>query len=153
MTVRSWLFLPANRPDRLTKAMSSGADAVILDLEDAVAPDQKDIARALMLQALGAARPVTLAVRINPIDTGAGLADMLALIAVVAIAANLAMPAFVADVALQAEHQAIDVAKVLQLESQAIVPTDGVSDRQPTRTPPAIAKRIASRARDRPGNG
>jgi citrate lyase subunit beta/citryl-CoA lyase len=40
------LFVPGDRPDRLDKALSSGADAVILDLEDAVAPTHKDQARA-----------------------------------------------------------------------------------------------------------
>jgi citrate lyase subunit beta/citryl-CoA lyase len=39
------LFVPGNRPERFGKAASSGADAVILDLEDAVAPDLKDSAR------------------------------------------------------------------------------------------------------------
>lgn len=39
------LFVPANRPDRFAKAAASGADAVILDLEDAVAVDDKDAAR------------------------------------------------------------------------------------------------------------
>ena len=83
MTARSWLFLPANRADRLAKAMGSGADTVILDLEDAVAPDQKDSARAQMLQSLQAPRTIPLAVRINPTDTEAGLEDMLALLRVV----------------------------------------------------------------------
>jgi len=39
------LFVPANRPERFEKAARSGADAVILDLEDAVAPEAKDAAR------------------------------------------------------------------------------------------------------------
>jgi citrate lyase subunit beta/citryl-CoA lyase len=39
------LFVPANRPERFAKAAESGADAVILDLEDAVAPEVKDLAR------------------------------------------------------------------------------------------------------------
>lgn len=43
--VRSPLFVPANRPERFIKAAASGADAVILDLEDAVAADAKDAAR------------------------------------------------------------------------------------------------------------
>lgn len=38
---RSWLFVPATRPDRVEKAAASGADRVIVDLEDAVAPDDK----------------------------------------------------------------------------------------------------------------
>lgn len=43
--IRAPLFVPANRPERFAKAAASGADAVILDLEDAVAVDAKDIAR------------------------------------------------------------------------------------------------------------
>lgn len=41
----SWLFVPADRPDRFEKAVRAGADEVILDLEDAVAPDAKVAAR------------------------------------------------------------------------------------------------------------
>jgi citrate lyase subunit beta/citryl-CoA lyase len=44
--LRTALFVPATRPDRFAKAASSGADAIILDLEDAVLPDDKDAARA-----------------------------------------------------------------------------------------------------------
>ncbi|WP_372611182.1 CoA ester lyase [Halomonas sp.] len=44
-SIRSPLFVPANRPDRFGKAATSGADAVILDLEDAVAADAKVDAR------------------------------------------------------------------------------------------------------------
>ena len=46
--IRAPLFVPANRPERFTKAAQSGADAVILDLEDAVAVDAKDAARAAL---------------------------------------------------------------------------------------------------------
>jgi citrate lyase subunit beta/citryl-CoA lyase len=42
---RSYLFVPGNRPDRFQKAAASGADRTILDLEDAVAPGEKDAAR------------------------------------------------------------------------------------------------------------
>ncbi len=42
---RTYLFVPCNRPDRFGKALASGADAVVLDLEDAVAADAKDAAR------------------------------------------------------------------------------------------------------------
>jgi len=45
VTPRSYLFVPADRPARYAKALASGADAVIVDLEDAVAPDAKDGAR------------------------------------------------------------------------------------------------------------
>ncbi len=46
--MRAPLFVPANRPERFAKAASSGADAVILDLEDAVAADAKQVARAAL---------------------------------------------------------------------------------------------------------
>src|SRR6187455_2660388 len=42
----TYLFVPGNRPERFDKALAAGADAVILDLEDAVAPRDKDTARA-----------------------------------------------------------------------------------------------------------
>ena len=42
---RTYLFVPGNRPERFAKALASGADAVVLDLEDAVAADDKDAAR------------------------------------------------------------------------------------------------------------
>lgn len=63
------LFVPGNRPERFAKAAASGADAVIIDLEDAVDASEKDAARAHM-QAFaveGAACP--LYVRVNGADT------------------------------------------------------------------------------------
>lgn len=45
MTDRSFLFVPGNRPERFDKACAAGADVVILDLEDAVALDEKPVAR------------------------------------------------------------------------------------------------------------
>lgn len=64
---RSYLFVPATRPDRIAKAFAAGADAVIVDLEDAVAPDAKDAARAALANALNPERPVI--VRINAATT------------------------------------------------------------------------------------
>lgn len=65
---RSFLFVPANRPERYAKALASGAGAVIIDLEDAVAPDGKKAARAQLVGGL-AAMPVSdrarVLVRIN----------------------------------------------------------------------------------------
>lgn len=63
MIARSYLFVPGNRCERIVKAIASGADAVIVDLEDAVPPAEKDAARASVLASLDAARPVWL--RIN----------------------------------------------------------------------------------------
>ena len=62
----TWLFVPGDRPERFAKAASSGADAVILDLEDAVAPDQKGSARAATADWLVTRRGW---VRINAIGT------------------------------------------------------------------------------------
>jgi citrate lyase subunit beta/citryl-CoA lyase len=64
---RSYLFVPGDRPERFEKARGAGADAVIVDLEDAVAPAHKDAARNDVLAALDAARPVW--VRVNGTDT------------------------------------------------------------------------------------
>lgn len=64
---RSYLFVPGNRPERFDKALASGADAVIVDLEDAVPPALKDAARSAAGAWLSADRPVVL--RINAIDT------------------------------------------------------------------------------------
>lgn len=50
---RSYLFVPGDRPERFAKALGSGADAVIIDLEDAVAPAAKDNARAMLANWLG----------------------------------------------------------------------------------------------------
>ncbi len=65
--MRSFLFVPGYRPDRFDKAQASGAHAVILDLEDAVAPDAKDKARAWVRNWLSGGQRVL--VRINAADT------------------------------------------------------------------------------------
>ena len=64
---RSYLFVPGNRPDRFEKAWQSGADAVILDLEDAVQSTHKDLAREAVAAWLSPAHPVYL--RINGAST------------------------------------------------------------------------------------
>ncbi len=60
---RAYLFVPGDRPERYAKARASGADAVIVDLEDAVAPEAKVRARDALAAALDEAAP--LVVRIN----------------------------------------------------------------------------------------
>ena len=70
MKPRSYLFVPADRPERFAKALASRADAVIVDLEDAVAPEAKLEARRLLgawLAAAGTAQRVV--VRVNPAGT------------------------------------------------------------------------------------
>ena len=71
LRLRSLLFVPGDRPDRMEKALSYGADALILDLEDAVAPDRKAEARAAVANFLrSAGREIALFVRVNPLDGG-----------------------------------------------------------------------------------
>ena len=65
--MKSYLFVPGDRPDRMEKALSSGADAVILDLEDSVAPEKKAAAREEVVAFLAQPRRLTLFVRINPL--------------------------------------------------------------------------------------
>ena len=65
MTPRSYLFVPADRPERFTKALAAGADAVIVDLEDAVAPATKDPARDALAVWLDGPDAAAVLVRIN----------------------------------------------------------------------------------------
>ncbi len=75
MLPRTYLFIPGDRPERFAKAMASGADAVIVDLEDAVAPAAKDRARSALSAWLGAGHgPVV--VRINDAASSGFAADL-----------------------------------------------------------------------------
>ncbi len=81
MRLRSLLFVPGDRPDRMAKALGSGADALILDLEDAVAPAKKAEARAAVAEFLRRPdRPVPLVVRINPLAGGLTESDLAAVL-------------------------------------------------------------------------
>ncbi len=61
----TWLYVPGDRPDRFAKAVDSGADAVILDLEDAVLPDRKDYAREAVAEFCAQTHAVPVHVRIG----------------------------------------------------------------------------------------
>jgi citrate lyase subunit beta/citryl-CoA lyase len=83
--LRSLLFVPADGGAKLDKAVASGADAVIIDLEDSIAPERKEAAREAALAFLKSAqakkeRP-RLLVRINGLDTGMTDADLDAIVA------------------------------------------------------------------------
>lgn len=83
LPLRSFLFAPANHGRRVEKAFTLQADAVILDLEDAVALSEKPAAREqarAVLQARGAARPCKAYVRVNAMDTAFCYADLLAVV-------------------------------------------------------------------------
>ena len=119
---RCLMFVPGSRPERYAKAIATGADQVCIDLEDAVAPGDKESARASLFAFL-ADKPEgrsEIGLRINPLSTSLGQADLAAL------AASGLAPAFVmlpkvetaaelrqADAALAA----IDTAFIAQIET------------------------------------
>lgn len=78
--MRSLLFVPGDSPKKLDKALASGADALIVDLEDSVAPTRKGEARRTVLAFLRSAREADarphLYVRINAQDTGLSEGDL-----------------------------------------------------------------------------
>lgn len=76
---RSILFVPGDRPDRFAKALGYQADAICIDLEDAVAPDAKDAARAEVVAFLRDQPLSRVIVRTNPLGSRDGLKDILAL--------------------------------------------------------------------------
>lgn len=82
-SLRSLLFVPGDSEKKLAKCLASGADALILDLEDAVAPPRKDEARHMVRAFLQehCERPSQLWVRINPLDDAQALDDLAAVVA------------------------------------------------------------------------
>jgi len=78
--IRSFLFVPADSEKKLAKGLESGADAVILDLEDSVAAERKPAAREMALAFLKQHAPQAqrpqLVVRVNALDTGMTDADL-----------------------------------------------------------------------------
>lgn len=73
------LYVPGDRPERFAKAAASGADFVIIDLEDAVSPGHKATAREHAARYLASDPPVPTVVRINGADTPWHTADLTAL--------------------------------------------------------------------------
>ncbi|WP_200304800.1 HpcH/HpaI aldolase/citrate lyase family protein [Streptomyces adelaidensis] len=65
----TWLYVPGDRPEVVAKALTAGADVVIVDLEDAVAPDRKEYARSATAELLSEPPPAPVHVRVNALDT------------------------------------------------------------------------------------
>ena len=77
---RCLLFVPGNKPERFGKALAAGADVVCIDLEDAVLPSEKVMARNAVLDFLeNNDSPLELAVRINRVNSDLGIADLQAI--------------------------------------------------------------------------
>jgi citrate lyase beta subunit len=115
---RSFLFTPGNRPERFAKGAASGADALILDLEDAVSMADKDAARRTVMEHFSGDYRAGLAphqlkgLRVNNIHTPAGVRDLEALVT------SKATPDFVA---LPKVESAFEV----QLYAKLLVGTQG----------------------------
>lgn len=80
MVLRSLLFAPGNVTRRVEKALGSAADAVILDLEDAVPISEKEMVRPVVAAALTQRRTTACYVRVNALDTGLTIDDLTAVV-------------------------------------------------------------------------
>lgn len=78
--MRSLLFCPANEPRKVARLSDSGADAVVLDLEDAVADSQKAAARLSAREALPTLKGGLRCVRVNAFETGLTAGDVAAVV-------------------------------------------------------------------------
>jgi citrate lyase subunit beta/citryl-CoA lyase len=110
------LYAPGDRPEVVGKALLSGADVVLIDLEDAVAPDRKAYARAATAERLSQRWPVPVHVRVNALDSPWGEADLVALTALPGLA-GLRLPKVTspADVVRVAERAAPAGGRVVPL--------------------------------------
>lgn len=68
--IRTALFVPGNRPDRVDKAVNTAADLVIIDMEDTIPPPQKAETRPKVLEKLVEHRDRNITVRVNSLDSG-----------------------------------------------------------------------------------
>ena len=121
--LRSLLFCPGDSARKMQKALAAGADAVILDLEDAVAPAAKDEARGLVRALLGGSRAGAVLVRINAADTAAYLDDLAAVVPAAPDAIMLAKCTGPADLLrLSQQLDALEVAVGLARGAIGILP-------------------------------
>jgi citrate lyase subunit beta/citryl-CoA lyase len=120
MEPRTYLFVPGNRPERFAKALSSGADAIVLDLEDAVAPAAKVEARDAIAQwsrQAGEAERARIVVRINDAGSNAFTDDLRLLRD--ARTAGVMLPKAESAAQVQAVRAAVPDARVLALIESA----------------------------------
>lgn len=110
--MRTALFVPGNRPERFAKALAVGADAVIIDLEDAVAADAKQEAREHIAKFAPESGETRFFVRCNAADTAWFKEDM---------ALCRAHPA-IAGVVLPKAESAAQVHRVLELSGKPAIP-------------------------------
>lgn len=118
--LRSLLFVPADRPERFAKAVASGADALILDMEDSVAPAAKQAGRDAIAAFLPEPRTVKVFVRVNPLDSGLIEADLAAV-----------LPGRPDGIVLPKAEGAPSVAALLALMGDASVPILPIASETP----------------------
>lgn len=134
---RSFLFVPGTKPERFDKALASGADAIVLDLEDAVPPADKDAARRAIASISDAIQnvPVPVVVRINALGSALGQADLGWLEATPAIRAVM-VPKAESAAALSALHQ-----RFAHLQLLALIETaQGLQQVQSIAAAPGVAR-------------
>lgn len=113
---RSLLFVPGSRPDRFDKAAESGADSIIIDLEDAVLPGDKHEARNAALAWLENRAPgVEAGLRINSPRTPEGNHDLAALAASSARPAFIMVPKTQTDIDLEIVSEASGIDRILAI--------------------------------------
>ena len=108
-TAVSYLFVPGNRPERFDKAYAAGADVVIIDLEDAVPPTEKEAARTAVAAWCDASKPIAL--RINSADSEWFAHDL-----------QLCAHAGVAAVILPKAAHLSEIAQVMQAGAKKVLP-------------------------------
>lgn len=124
--LRSLLFVPGDSEKKMSKSISTSADALILDLEDSVSPERTSIARSMVADFLKAHNKRTqqqLWVRINPLQTPEALADLVAVMAGRPDGIMLPKP-LNAQHAQQLDHylSALEMREGLTLGSTRIIP-------------------------------
>ena len=106
LAVSSVLFVPGSRPERFVKAAAADAGLVIIDLEDAVGPADKESARAAALEQIGQSSD-GFAIRINAVTTQEGIRDLAALTQSDVLPAHLMIPMVESDVELDIVARAL----------------------------------------------
>jgi citrate lyase subunit beta / citryl-CoA lyase len=133
--LRSMLFVPGDSERKIEKSRASNADALVLDLEDSVAPSRKAFARATVaahLKSIVSATRVTQWVRINPLSTPEALLDLSAIVAARPAGILLPKADSPADVHRLSHYlDALEAREGLTMGSIAIVPVATETARAP----------------------
>jgi len=108
--VRSLLFVPADSERKLAKAAGAQADALILDLEDSVAPERKPVARGLAAEYLQHSGPADTWIRINDRGSGELLRDLAAVVP--ARPAGIVLPKILAAADIEVVSHYLDALEV-----------------------------------------